>query len=74
MSNTDQPNVAEKVGGFAADATIDTGADGFINTAIDDVASHIPGASNFEAEAKTGIDLEANNAINGELGKLEGML
>jgi len=65
------PNIAEKVGGFAADATVDTAADGAINTLIDDVASHIPGGSNFEAVAKTGVDLEANNAINAEIGKLE---
>jgi hypothetical protein len=73
MSDTDQPNLAEKVGGFAADATIDTGADGFINTAIDDVAAHVPGGGAFDAIAKTGIDLQANNAINSEVGNLEGM-
>jgi hypothetical protein len=69
---SDQPNLAEKVAGFATDATIDTGADGFINSAIDGIASHIPGGSAFDAVVKTGVDLEANNAINAELGKLEG--
>jgi hypothetical protein len=74
MSNTDQPNLAEKVGGFAADATVDTGADSVINSVLDDVASHIPGGSGIEGIAKTGIDLAANNAINSELGSLEGKL
>jgi hypothetical protein len=62
-----------KIGGFAADATVDTTADGFINTAVDDVASHIPGGAAVENVAKTGIDFEANSLINGELSKVEGM-
>jgi len=66
-------NIAEKIGGFAADATIDTAADGYINTAVDDVASHIPGGAMAETVLKTGIDFEANSLINGELGKVEGM-
>jgi hypothetical protein len=70
----DQSNLAEKVGGFAADATIDTGADGVINNVIDDVADKIPGGSAFDSVIKTGVDLQANNAINAELGNLEGML
>jgi hypothetical protein len=67
----DTPNIAEQAGGFAADATVDTAADGFINNVVDGIAAHIPGGSNFEAVAKTGVDLEANNLINGEIGKLE---
>jgi hypothetical protein len=66
-------NIAEKIGGFAADATVDTTADGFINSALDGVASHIPGGSAVENVAKTGIDFEANSLINGELSKVEGM-
>ena len=65
-------NFLEKVGGFAGDAAVDTTADGAINSAIDGIASHIPGGSAFDAVVKTGVDLEANNAINAELGKLEG--
>ncbi len=71
MPDTDQPNIAGEVGGFAADATVDTAADGFINNVVDDIAEHVPGGSNFEAVAKTGVDLEANNLINSEIGKLE---
>ncbi len=67
----DTPNIAEQAGSFAADATVDTAADGFINNVVDDIAEHIPGGSGFEAVAKTGVDLEANNLINGEIGKLE---
>jgi hypothetical protein len=70
---TNSPNVAEQAGNFALDATIDTGADSFINRAIDGVAEHLPGGSNIDAIAKTGVDLAANNAINAEVGKLEGM-
>jgi hypothetical protein len=74
MGSQDQPNLAEKVGGFAADATVDTGADGMINNVIDDIAGHIPGGESFDSVIKTGVDLQANNAINAELGNLEGML
>jgi hypothetical protein len=66
-------NLAEKVGGFAADAGVDTVADGGINSVIDGIASHIPGGSAMDAVIKTGVDLAANNAINAELGKVEGM-
>ncbi len=66
-------NIAEKIGGFAADATVDTAADGFINNAVDGLASHIPGGAMAEGVLKTGIDFEANTLINGELGKVEGM-
>jgi len=73
MADENQPNLVEQAGGFAADATVDTAADGAINTVIDDVAGKIPGASGFEAVVKTGVDLQANNAINAEIGNLEGM-
>ncbi len=69
----EQPNLAEKVGGFAVDATVDTAADGFINRAIDGVASHVPGGAMAETVLKTGVDFEANSLINGEIGKIEGM-
>jgi hypothetical protein len=74
MGSQDQPNLAEKVGGFAADATVDTGADSMINNVIDDIAGHIPGGGALDGVIKTGVDLQANNAINAELGNLEGML
>ena len=74
MGSQDQPNLAENVGGFAADATIDTGADGVINNVIDDIAGHIPGGGAFDSVIKTGGELQANNAINAELGNLEGMI
>jgi hypothetical protein len=74
MGSQDQPNLAEKVGGFAADATVDTGADSMINHVIDDIAGHIPGGGALDGVIKTGVDLQANNAINAELGNLEGML
>jgi hypothetical protein len=73
MSETDQPNFVEQAGNFAADATIDTGADGVINRFVDGVAGHLPGGEGIDTIAKTGIDLAANNAINAEVGKLEGM-
>ena len=66
-------NLFEKAGTFAGDAAIDTAADGFINNAIDGVAAHVPGGGTFDAMAKTAADLAANNAINAEVGKLEGM-
>ena len=68
------PNIAEQAGNFAVDATVDTQADGMINRVIDGVADHLPGGSALDAVAKTGVDLAANNAINAELGNLEGML
>jgi hypothetical protein len=76
MADQDQPNMAENVAGFAADATVDTAADGAINTLIDDVANHIPGGGSFDAVIRTGVDLQANNAINAinaEITNLEGM-
>ncbi len=69
----EQPNLAEKIGGFAADATVDTAADGFINNGLDAVASHIPGGGMVENVLKTGVDFEANSVINSELGNVEGM-
>jgi len=73
MANTDQPNVAQEVGGFAVDATADTAVDGAINSVIDDVAAHIPGGGAMETVLKTGVDLQANNALNTEISNLEGM-
>jgi hypothetical protein len=67
------PNIAEQAGNFAVDATVDTQADGMINRVIDGVADHLPGGSALDAVAKTGVDLAANNAINAEIGKVEGM-
>ncbi len=75
------PNFAEQAGAFAADAGIDTAADGAINNVIDAVASHIPGGEALSGVLKTGIDLAANNAINSEvnqgaggmLGAVEGL-
>ena len=72
MSETDKPNFLEQAGGFAADATVDMAADGFINNAIDGIASHLPGGSAVDAVVKTGVDFAANTAINNELGKIEG--
>lgn len=66
-------NMFEKVAGFATDAGVDTMADSQINNVIDGVASHIPGGGAMDAVIKTGVDLAANNAINAELGKVEGM-
>jgi hypothetical protein len=74
MSDTSKPNLAEEAAGFAADATIDTAADRPINAVIDAVAEHVPGGQMIDQVAKTGIDLAANNAINAEVGKIEGML
>ena len=66
-------NFFEKAGQFAGDAAIDTAADTEINKAVDAVAGHVPFGSQLDTMAKTGIDLAANNAINAEVGKLEGM-
>jgi hypothetical protein len=65
-------NLAAKVGGFAADATVDTFADNAINGVLDGVASHLPGGGAIEGVLKTGVDLAANNAINAELGSIFG--
>jgi hypothetical protein len=65
-------NLLEKVAGTAGDAVVDTQADNFINSAIDAVASHIPGGEALEGVVKTGVDLAANNAINEELSKFTG--
>jgi hypothetical protein len=72
MANTDQPNAAEQVGGFAVDAGADTAVDGAINNVVDGIASHIPGASSFETVLNTGVDLQVNNALNAEISNLEG--
>ncbi len=66
-------NLAQQVGGFAADAGVDTFADNGINGVIDGVAAHIPGGAAIDGFLKTGIDLAANNAINAELGKFGGI-
>jgi hypothetical protein len=73
MSESDQPGFLQQAGNFAADATVDTAADGFINNVVDGVASHLPGGSAVDAVLKTGIDFAANTAINKELGSIEGM-
>jgi hypothetical protein len=67
-------NMAEKVGGFAVDAGVDTFADNEINSVVDGIASHVPGGAGMEAMLNTGVDLAANNAINGEISKIEGVL
>jgi hypothetical protein len=66
-------NIAGEIGNFATDASVDTAADGAINNVIDGVAEHIPGGGAVEQVMKTGVDLAANNAINAEIGKVEGM-
>jgi hypothetical protein len=72
MSDNNEPNMAQQVGNFALDASVDTAADGFINNLIDGVASHLPGGEMLETVLKTGVDLAANNAINAEIAKVEG--
>lgn len=61
------PNFVEQAGAFAADAGIDTAADGVLNNLIDAVDSHIPGGEALSGVLKTGVDLAANNAINSEV-------
>ncbi|MGA7934369.1 MAG: hypothetical protein WCA35_12550 [Kovacikia sp.] len=63
------PNFAQEAGDFAADAAIDTTVDGFVNQAIDGIASHIPGGEMVDQMLKTGVDLEINNTINAEVNK-----
>jgi hypothetical protein len=65
-------DILGKIGGFAADAGVDTAADGAINGVLDGIASHIPGGSAVEGMLKTGIDFEANTLINGEMTKITG--
>ena len=65
-------NFMQKAGTFAQDAAIDTAADGAINSVIDGVASHVPGGGMVDGMLKTGVDLAANNAINAEIGRIEG--
>ncbi len=75
------PNFAQQAGDFVADAGVDTAADGFINQAIDGIASHIPGGEMVDQMLKTEVDLDVNNTINAEvnkgaggiLGDIEGM-
>jgi hypothetical protein len=66
-------DIAGEIGNFATDASVDTAADGAINNAIGGVAEHVPGGGAVEQVLKTGVDLAANNAINAEIGKVEGM-
>ncbi len=63
------PNFAQQAGDFAADAAVDTTVDGFLNQAIDAVASHIPGGEMVDQMLKTGVDLDVNNTINSEVNK-----
>ena len=63
------PNTAQQTENFAADAAIDTSADGFINRALNEAASFIPGGQSVEPMLQTEIDQDANNVINTEVNK-----
>jgi len=63
------PNIGQEVGDFAADAAVDTTVDGFLNQAIDAVASHIPGGEMVDQMFKTEADQVVNNEINAEVNK-----
>lgn len=72
-----EPNFAQKAGDFAADAAVDTTADGFINNELNVVEQHvpIPGGQMVDKMIQTEVDQMANNAINNELNKgVGGML
>ncbi len=67
------PNLLQQAGNFAANAEIDSTADSFLNRAIEAVASHIPGEQAFDQALITEVDQVANNALNAEVSKIEGM-
>ncbi len=66
-----EPNFAQKAGGFAFDAGVDTAADGFINNELNVVEQHvpIPGGEMVDKMINTEVDQMANNAINNEINK-----
>lgn len=63
------PNFLSQLGNFSEDAAVDTTVDGFVNQAIDAVASHIPGGQALEQLLNTEVDQDVNNTINNELNK-----
>ncbi len=63
------PNFTEQAEEFGVDAAIDTTADNLINSIIDGVAAHIPGAEGFEQMLNTEVDQVINNDINNEVNK-----
>ena len=72
-----EPNFAQKAGGFAADAAVDTTADGVINNLLNAAEQHvpIPGGEMVDKMIQTEVDQVANNAINNEINKgVGGML
>ena len=68
-------NLLGQLGNFTEDAAVDTTVDGFVNQAVDAVASRIPGGAAVEQMLTTEVDLTVNNDINAELNKgVGGML
>lgn len=63
------PNFAQQAGEFGMDAAIDTTADNVVNSVVDGVASHIPGAEGFDQMLNTEVDQVVNNDINAEINK-----
>ena len=69
MPTPQENNFLQGAGNFASDAVVDTTADGFINQAVDGLASHLPGGQMVDQMLKTEVDQVANNAINNEVNK-----
>ncbi len=65
------PNLPQQAGNFAADAAVDTTADGFLNEALHAVEGHVPvpGGQVVDQMIQTEVDQVANNVINGEVNK-----
>ena len=65
------PNFLQQAGGFAADAAIDTTADGLLNNVLDTVEQHvpIPGGQTVDKMLNTEVDQVVNNDINAEVNK-----
>ena len=66
-----EPDLTAKAGGFAADAAVDTTADGFLNNALHGVEEHVPvpGGQVVDQMIQTEVDQVANNVINNEVNK-----
>lgn len=65
------PSIGQKVGDFAADAAIDTTADGFINQGVGAIEARIPipGGEIVDKMIITEVDQVVNNEINTEVNK-----
>lgn len=64
-------NLGNAAGSFAADAAVDTAADGLLNNALGAIEQRvpIPGGPTVDKMITTEVDQVVNNAINAEVNK-----